>query len=57
MLKFFCQKTDKKFRTKKIKKRWTLDGFLRKLQTTGSIERTPEAVDYGGLKMSCFYVW
>ena len=26
---------------KKNKKRWTLDGFLRKLQTTGSIECTP----------------
>ena len=37
--RFFCQKTDKKYCTKN-KKRWTLDGFLRKLQTTGSIERT-----------------
>jgi len=33
-----------------------IDGFLRKLQSTGSIERTPEAVDHGVLKMRCFYV-
>jgi len=30
------------------------DGFLRKLQTTGSIERTAEAVNHGVLKMCCF---
>jgi len=37
-------------------KRWTLDGFLRKFQTTGSIERTSEAVGLGRLKLRCFYV-
>ena len=33
-----------------------INGFLRKLQTTGSIERTLEAVDHGVLKMHCFDV-
>jgi len=37
--RFSARKLTKKF-IQKIK-RWTLDGFLRKLQTTGSIERTP----------------
>ena len=38
--RFFARILTKNF-VKKSKKRWTLDGFLRKLQTTGSIERTP----------------
>jgi len=41
---------------KKKLKRWTLEGFLWKLQTTGSIERTQEVVGHGRLKMWCFYV-
>ena len=56
MWKFFCQKTNKKFHAEVLKKKWTLDGFLQKLQTTRSIEHTPEAVDHGVVKMRCFYV-
>jgi len=38
--RFYARRLTKNSVQKKLK-RWTLDGFLRKLQTTGSIERTP----------------
>jgi len=54
MWKIFWQKTArlvKEFPTKNWKRR-TLDDFLRKLRTTGSIERTV-MIDF---KMCCLYV-
>jgi len=51
MWKFFCQKTDKRMSYQKWRIR-TLDDFLRKLRTTGSIERTV-MIDF---KMCCLYI-
>jgi len=48
---FFCQKTNKRISYQKWKIR-TLDDFLRKLRTTGSIERTV-VIDF---KMCYLYV-
>jgi len=53
-VKVFLPEDWQKICTKKIKKRWTLGGFLRKLQTAGSIERTPGSGRlYCRLKMLC----
>ena len=40
---FFCQNTDKIFLNKNWK-RQTLDHFVRKLQTTGSVEGIPGSI-------------
>jgi len=51
MWKFFFQKTDKELSTRNWKIQ-TFDDFLRKLPTTGSIERTV-IIDF---KMCCLYL-
>jgi len=49
---FFCQKTDKRMSYQKNWRIQTLDDFLWKLRTTGSIERTV-MIDF---KMWCLYI-